>query len=214
MYMPPYQELENASEEELLKIIRGTKSRMGRLRKKMEHPYYKENVEQRCPSDLVIYKCDRDFLNMAIIKYIAKGGDYKYSLKDLEDTSFNDNLENIKKIIFYNGTCFSIPIKTVIDLSGDKFKVKVGDFGDIASVETTYDKENFLYEFGELHIGEWRHFYSPSRYGIAILDGVQWFLEIQYKNGRKKKYAGSNAFPYNYDDLLSLLCSCGVEIQP
>jgi len=212
MYKPPFEDLDK-SKEELLKLINGTKNRMGRLRNAMEHPDYKYRAK-KSPSDLVVYKCDRDFLNMSIIKYISKGGEYKYSKAELKDTNFNDNLENIKKIIFYNGTCFSIPKRTIIDLSSNELKISSGDYGEMFNVDTGYDKENFLYELGELHLGEWRPFYNTKRFGIAVLDGVQWFLEIQYKNGRKKKFAGSNAFPYNYDDLLSLLCSCGVEIQP
>ena len=212
MYKPPFEDLDK-SKEELLKIINGTKNRMGRLRNIMEHPDYKYRAT-KSPSNLVVYKCDRDFLNMAIIKYISKGGEYKYSKAELKDTDFNDNLENIRKIIFYNGTCFSIPKRTIIDLSSSELEISSGDYGEMFNVDTGYDKENFLYELGELHLGEWRPFYNTKRFGIAVLDGVQWFLEIQYKNGRKKKFAGANAFPYNYDDLLSLLCSCGVEIQP
>lgn len=212
MYKPPFEDLDK-SKEELLKLINGTKNRMGRLRNVMEHPDYKYRAK-KSPSDLVVYKCDRDFLNMAIIKYISKGGEYKYSKAELKDTNFNDNLENIKKIIFYNGTCFSIPKRTIIDLSSNELKISSGDYGEMFNVDTGYDKENFLYELGELHLGEWRPFYNTKKFGVAVLDGVQWFLEIQYKNGRKKKFSGSNAFPYNYDDLLSLLCSCGVEIQP
>ena len=212
MYKPPFEDLDK-SKEELLKLINGTKNRMGRLRNVMEHPDYKYRAK-KSPSDLVVYKCDRDFLNMAIIKYISKGGEYKYSKAELKDTNFNDNLENIKKIIFYNGTCFSIPKRTIIDLSSNELKISSGDYSEMFNVDTGYDKENFLYELGELHLGEWRPFYNTKKLGVAVLDGVQWFLEIQYKNGRKKKFSGSNAFPYNYDDLLSLLCSCGVEIQP
>ena len=51
----------------------------------------------------------------------------------------------------------------------------------------------------------------PDRFGISILDGHQWNLEIEYKDGKKKKYGGSNAYPYNYEDLISLL---GLDIQP
>jgi len=214
MYMPPFEKLEKAGKEELLKIIRGTKSKMTRLRNVMEHPDYKNRTEWVDPSDDVIYKCDREFLNLAIIKYLSLGGEYSYSKSELNDTEFNDNLENISKIIFYNGTCFSIPQKIVVDLSGKELNIQVGDFANTKSIETTYDKENFLYELGELHIGEWRHYYDTKRFGIAVLDGVQWFLEIQYKNGKKKKYAGSNAFPYNYDDLISLFDCIGMIKAP
>ena len=93
--MPPFEEVKKASEDELLKIIRGIKKKMGRLRNSMEHPDYKYRTDKKCPSDLVIYKCDRDLLNMAIIRYISLGGDYKYGQTELNDTKFNDKLEDI-----------------------------------------------------------------------------------------------------------------------
>ena len=205
MYMPPFEKLQNASLEDLLKIIHSTKIKMGRLRKKMEHPDYRYKTEIVSPSDDVIYKCDRDFLNMAIIKYINLGGDYKWSHAEKKETEFNDNLENIKKIIFYNGTCFSIPKRTIIEINGEELKVESGDYDCMYPMETDHDKESFLYQLGELHLGEWRPFYSAKRYGKDVLDGIQWFVEIQYNNGRKKKFAGSNAYPYNFDELLVVL---------
>jgi len=205
MYMPPFEEVKKANEDELLKIIRGTKKKMGRLRNIMEHPDYKYRTDKKCPSDLVIYKCDRDFLNMAIIRYISLGGDYKYGQTELNDTKFNDKLEEISKITFINGGFFEGQRKTVVDLSGNEVKLATGYLGDLAPFDIGYDKENFLYEFGELHIGEWRRSYQTERFGISILDGEQWSLEIEYRDGKKKEYGGSNAYPYNYEDLISLL---------
>ena len=205
MHMPPFEELDKGKED-LLKTIRSTKNRMGHLRNIMEHPDYKYRTNKKCPSDLVIYKCDRDFLDRVIIKYLEKGGEYKYSKLELKDIDFNDNLEKISKIIFTNSGFFEGQQKTILDLSGNDVKLKTGKFGELIPFDINYDKENFLYEFGRLHIGEWRKHYMPDRFGICILDGEQWSLEIEYKDGKKKEYGGSNAYPYNYDDLRSLLC--------
>lgn len=211
MYLPPFEELEKASKEELLKIIRGTKSKLTRLRNKMEHPDYKNRTVWVYPSDDVIYKCDRDFLDRAIIKYLEKGGEYKFSKIELKDMDFNDKLEKISKITFTNGGFFEVEQKTVVTLIENEVKVETGSFGDLVPFDIGYDKVNFLNELGRLHIGEWRKHYKPDRFGICILDGEQWSLEIEYKDGKKKEYSGSNAYPYNYEDLISLL---GLDIQP
>ena len=203
--MPPFERLQNASKEDLLKIIHSTKIKMGRLRKKMEHPDYRNKTEIVSPSDEVIYKCDRDFLNRAIIKYISLGGDYKWSITEKKDTEFNDRLDVISKIVFYNGGFFSSNFKTVIDLSEDKPKLFAGSFSEVYEQDIEIDKEEFLYQLGELHIGEWRCSYSPNRFGMEVLDGEQWVLKFEYKDGKKKTFNGNNAYPYNFDELLDVL---------
>ena len=75
MYIPPFEKLEAANKEELLKIIKSIKIKMRRLKVKMEHPDYRYRTNIKCPTDLLIYKCDRNFLDRAIFKYIEIGGD-------------------------------------------------------------------------------------------------------------------------------------------
>lgn len=204
--MPPFEKLKSASKDELLKLIGATKIKMGRLRTKMEHPNYRFREVIIDPDDIVVYKCDRDFLNMAIAQYLILGGEYQESKKSLRDSAFNDRLEDIVKITFYNGGFFSTNDKTIIDLSGDKPKVMVGSFSEVHEKITETTKEEFLYQLGELHIGEWRSHYSTKRFGIEVCDGVQWVLKFEYKDGKKKTYGGDNAFPYNFDELLNVLC--------
>ena len=206
MYVPAFSKLETNDKEELLKVIRSTKQKMGWLRKKMEHPNYNNIEKIVSPSDLVVYKCERDFLYQAIAKYISLGGEYQESKKSLRDSAFNDKLEDIVKITFYNGGFFSTNEKTIIDLSGDELKVMSGSFSEIYEKITETTKEEFLYQLGELHIGEWRSNYSTKRFGIEVCDGVQWVLKFEYKDGKKKTYGGDNAFPYHFDELLEVLC--------
>ena len=206
MYMPAFEKLEKADKEGVLKIIRSTKQKLGWLRKKMEHPDYNNCETMVSPSDLVVYKCERDFLNLAITKYIKLGGEYKEPKISIRDTKFNDRLEDISKITFYNGGFFSTDVKIVVDLLGDKPRFSSGTFNGLNEKETDIEKEDFLYHLGELHMGEWRCHYSPERFGIVVCDGEEWVLKIEYKDGRKKTFSGMNAYPYNFDALLELLC--------
>jgi len=206
MYVPAFEKLKTENKEELLKLIKATRIKMGRLKAKMEHPNYKNRKEKVCPSDLVIYKCDRDFLNSAILQYLILGGEYLETKLSLRDSAFNDKLEDIEKITFYSGGFFSTNEKTVIDLSGDELKVMIGSFSEVYERITEISKEEFIYQLGELHIGEWRCSYSPKRFGMEVLDGEQWVLKFEYKDGKKKTFSGMNAYPYNFDALLELLC--------
>jgi hypothetical protein len=171
----------------------------------MGHLDYKNRKEKVCPSDLVIYKCDRNFLNSAILQYLILGGESLETKLSLRDSAFNDRLEDIVKITFYNGGFFSTNEKTIIDLSGDEIKVMSGSFSEVYEKITETTKEELLYQLGELHIGEWRSHYSTKRFGIEVCDGIQWALKFEYKNGQKKTFGGDNAFPYNFDELLEVL---------
>ena len=54
----------------------------------------------------------------------------------------------------------------------------------------------------DLHMGEWKRSYMDP----CVLDGSQWQIRIAYEDGRKPvKLGGSNAYPYNFRELLELL---------
>ena len=203
MYMPPFEKLQTNNKEELLKTIRSTKQKMGRLRKKMEHPNYRDLIKKG-PSDLTIYKCDRDFLKMAINKYVCLGGEYKEFKKDLKDLTFNERLNSLKRITFCYGDFISNNDKTIIDLSGEEIRVELYFLSDSVEKKTEITKEEFLRQLAELHIGEWRTHYSSDRYGVAICDGEQWKFKLEYEDGKTKTFTGFNAYPYNFEELLEL----------
>ena len=46
--------------------------------------------------------------------------------------------------------------------------------------------------------------YDTARFGYDVCDGEQWELTVKYLNGKKEVYSGSNAYPYNFDDLCYL----------
>ena len=198
MYIPPFDELENASKEDLLKIIRKTERKMRCLRYKMEHPFYNDE-EKLSPTDLTVYKCDRDFLNMAKADYYLKGGELIVGRNEQRVKKFNDKVNEISKITF-TLTRFTSPSEEItVDLSGDGVNVKP------YSYRIFKDKKDFLVQLKEIKVGDWRKTYSPKRYKIYVLDGSSWSLEFEYKNGKLKSYYGYNAYPYNFEELLDLM---------
>ena len=61
-------------------------------------------------------------------------------------------------------------------------------------------KEEFIYELVNINIAAWdREYVDPY-----VLDGTQWNFEIQYNEGKKKKYSGSNDFPNGFEELCEL----------
>ena len=70
------------------------------------------------------------------------------------------------------------------------------------SVYYPFTKAEFIEGLRNLHIGEWKRDYMNP----YVLDGTQWNLEIQYNGDRKPiRISGSNAYPYNFDDLTEFL---------
>ena len=203
MYAPPFGRLKTKDKSELLKVIRSTKIKMGKLRRKMESPAYKEEVIV-CPSNSTIYKCDREFLEMAIMEYTLLGGDYKESKKEVADRLFNERLKDVVKITFRKGG-FDRREKTIVDLTEEKPIFLFGFFGDFTERYGEIEKEDFLAELESMHIGEWKKEYRCEDYGLVVLDGEEWELVFEYKDGKTRSYYGHEAYPYNFDELLSLL---------
>jgi hypothetical protein len=177
---------------------------MAKLKRKMEHPLYKEQ-EHVCPSDLTIYKCDREFLERAIMHYISLGGAYKESLSETRDRLFNEKLSQIKKVTLVSGSYFSPREKVVVDLSCDKPRYFSGIIYELFEREIDYTKQEFLSQLESLHIGEWRKNYDAERFDVSVLDGEEWELNIEYEDGKTAKFGGQNAYPYNYEELIGLL---------
>lgn len=68
------------------------------------------------------------------------------------------------------------------------------------------DKEDLFDILKRLHIGEWRRHYDTSRFGIHVLDGFEWEIQIHYNNGKRPvKISGCNACPYNFRRLTDCL---------
>lgn len=192
MYRPLFEKIETASKQELARVIQKTKNKLKKLRDIMENPNYKCT---KSPSELTIYKCDKYFLDMAIMRYLSIGGEYVYSEKELDDIEFNDRLEDIVKISLMNGSWFDNEPHVIIDTSNNKLAYKVFTGADYVEMDVDLDKESFLRELGELHLGEWDKDYSPERFCVSCLDGTKWELKVEYKDGSSVEFSGRNAYP-------------------
>ena len=202
--------LKGKSAGEILREIQSLKREINRLRKIAEsNDMLSEKMIE--PSPLTRIKVNREYLERAKIAYAEVGGEYKLTKAEMKDQEFNESLKLMKKFEFdYGGFCSGhetrsytfVGEKVLFDLRHTFYQTPF-DLPDYEPVT----KEEFLEGLAELHIGEWKKNYVNP----LVLDGTQWSIDIEYEGDRKPVHIyGSNAFPYNFDDLLEFL---GVDNQ-
>ncbi len=203
--------LKGKTAEQIMSAIRGLKQEIGHLKNVMEHPDY-GSTAIICPSESTRLWCTREYLERAKVAYADAGGQYKPSKAEIKASEFESNISAISKIIFTIGGYFGGYATRTILLDSEELQVSVEHSLCFEPEDTSdgyllpLEKNEFLYELGRLHLGEWRTSYYPERFGYSVLDGTQWELEIQYSNGSKPfKSYGSNSFPYNFNEFLELL---------
>ena len=196
--------LKGKSATQILTVIRGLKQEIGKLKNKMEHPEYLCLTE---PSEDTMLWCTRLYLERAKEALLASGGKYVPSQAELRAADFDANIPAIEQVIFSQGGFFDGTEVRTVKFEDEHVRMQVQLQAELRiEPEYPYTKEDFLDGIRKLHLGEWRTSYTPERFGYSVLDGTQWELTIKFSNGHKPlKSYGSNAYPYNYNELLELL---------
>ena len=198
--------LKGKTPKQIMSVIRGLKQEIGKLKKFMEHPDYKYREWAVHPSEDVQIACNRLYLEKAKQALAEAGGTYIPSAAEQKAINFNNDIPHISKVVFSIGGFFGGYETKTFTVDGDKVHVKAEHtFKPEVVNDEELDSNAFFEELKDLHIGEWRKVYDTHRFGIAVMDGTQWELEIYFSNGRRAaKFHGSNAYPYNFDRLLEL----------
>ena len=194
--------LKGKSQEEIMKKIRSLKIQIGQLKRSIENT--DDMVLEVFPSRLTRLKCDRDYLERAIRAYEEAGGEYVRSKAEQKDHDFNEALDSMSKLVFTIGGFFCGHETRTFTVSDGQVLVDVEKTMISMDKEEygPYRKEEFISGIKALHIGEWKRTYND----LLVMDGTQWELDIYYNNGRKAvKISGSNAYPYNFEDLKEFL---------
>lgn len=175
-------EIRGKDREGILRVIGRLKREMAKLKRTMEHPEYGTEPIMH-PSEATRLWCTRLYLERAREALEETGRPYEPTSAELRVMDFDANIRNISGITLRIGGFFCVNRTYTADLN-----------------------EEFLDGFARLHVGEWRRYYHPERFGYEVLDGTQWELTIEYANGRKSfTSGGSNAYPYNFRELTELL---------
>ena len=206
-------EIKGKDHESILRVISRLKREIAKLKYTMEHPDYGTEVIM-CPTESTRLWCTRLYLERAKEALAEVGAPYEPTAAELRVMDFDANIGNISKIILNIGGFFSGNRTYTVRLD-EQLHFWVEDM--FMPTPTNFDipadypmpKEEFLDSFAELHVGEWRKYYRPERFGYVVLDGTQWELTIEYSNGRKSfTSGGSNSYPYNFQKLTELF---GIE---
>lgn len=202
--------LKGKSEKQIMTAIRGLKQKMGRLKNIMEDSNYgSETIIM--PSESTRLLSTRMYLERAKQALVDVGGTYTLSKAEQEAKLFDSSIPAISKVIFSIGG-FLEGYKTrtiIVDEEHIYFDAERSSMLNSSTLHNGLDypcgKEEFLDGIQALYIGEWRMNYMNH----DILDGTQWELTIEFSDGHKPfKTGGSNAYPYNFDNLQELL---GIE---
>ncbi len=200
--------LKGKTAEQIMTVIRGLKQEIGRLKNIVEHPDYECTMH---PSERVRISCNQEYLKRAKLALTEAGGMYTLSVAERKSIEFDDNIQYINKVVFSIGGYFSGYEMKTYTFDGNEVHISMEHslkFDPLNSDDSGTEKpskKEFLEQFKRLRIGEWRKNYNTRRFGIMIMDGTQWELEIYYANNRKPvKIYGDNAYPYNFDYVLEL----------
>ena len=194
--------LQGKSPKEIMKKIRSLKIQIGQLKRSIENA--DDIVCEVFPGRLTRLKCERDYLERAIQAYEEAGGEYVRSKAEQKDHDFNEALDSMSKLVFTIGGFFCGHETRTFTVSDGQVLVDVEKTMISMDKEEygPYRKEEFISGIKALHIGEWKRTYND----LLVMDGTQWELDIYYNNGRRPtKISGSNAYPYNFDDLKEFL---------
>ncbi len=203
-------ELKGKSAEEIAKKIRGLKNEIGHLKKTIENPDYGAEPIIH-PDECTRLWCSRLYLERAIAAYEENGGIYQPSKAEQRAASFDAAIPKITRVIFRIGGFYDGYETRTITLTEDYLQLCIEHL--LIPTPTNFDiepdypmtREEFLKALKDIHIGEWRRYYDSSDYGVIIMDGTQWELIIEYANGRKVEYGGSNAYPFSFDAFCEII---------
>ena len=143
---------------------------------------------------------------MAKLALEEAGGQYVPTDEELRDQSFNSKLAAMHRFTLEIGGFFDGYTKYKYTISEDKvlfdadhsFYLKPSNL----PVYKPFTREEFVRGIEALHIGEWKEKYE----NLCVLDGTQWSISIEYEDGKEQfEIYGSNAYPYNFEELIEFL---------
>ena len=180
-------ELEGLSNDEIISKIRGLKREMTRLKREVEYVGLEdEEPVIVCPSPDVRITMQRDYI-VAARKFLEEqGGELPLTKAEIRARKFEDDLKYVEKI-----------------------RVEIRYARRMESINREFtnsdpDWDEMIGLLSYLHIGDWKPYYEPK--DVVVFDGVSWSVEFEYTNGiRKRKFAGANKFPYNFDRFIETL---------
>ncbi len=199
MYYEEY--IKGKSPKIIIRQIRILKKEINKLKKELED-YNSESPEILTdPNPLTRIKVSRNYLQRAKEELENFGIKYEPTLSEKREIAFNESLRNVKNIFFYIGYIGGFNQGNEywdISIIGNEAKCTHSSSITSNKEMMMLSKEEIIEAFENIHIGEWKRDY----YNREKSEGTQWCLELEYRDGRRRiRISGSNAFPYNFEEL-------------
>lgn len=196
--------LHGKNANQIMTEIRRLKREINRLIRILEDPEY---VPERCPTEAVQLSCTREYLEKAKQALAEAGGTYTPTKAEEKELVLRENIPFITKITFSIGGFFTgHEVRTITIDEGTHLHIDHTSFlrpSNLPSeAELELTKEALFEGLCRLHLSQWHRRYDDP----CVMDGTQWALTIAFSNGfRTIHITGSNAYPYNFRDLMELL---------
>ena len=199
--------LSGKSYEEAKKELKNLWKEINRLKKVIEeHPESEEMVI--CPMPAVKISTYRDYLESAREYFESQGWEYEYTKEEIADKEFNDRLKDVQSIKIEYGGYFGGCESRKIIFEDNEIITEREIFNAVPDSKELnrqfykgMTRDILLSELAEFHIGEWKKEYEDP----CVLDGTQWSVVFKYTDGKKRKFEGSNRYPYNFGGFLDVM---------
>ena len=211
-----YFELKGQPEEKILREIRAYRSEIMHLKCVLEASNYRELDEAMIdPLPEVRLKCVRDYLEMARLALEEGGGKYPATEAEERAAEIKRRLEDLTFVCLERSSFFRDTKRLCAELTGEevrRFEKIFHRFGEMElRLLPISSREKFLDALLNIFIGEWKESYRRyvlTSNGVQFadaLDGEQWSLRLEFSEGKPLEFHGSNAYPFGFNELVSLL---------
>ena len=199
------------SPEQIMTRIRSLKREITRLQDTVDHPDYPYREDVIDPSESVQLIMCRDYLEKAKQALVEAGGTYKPTQRELKAAAIQASMPYVTKVVFSKGGFFVGGYKKTFVVGSNTLHMceeKLIGVDEPLTKDISEYREEFLEELADVHLERWRKHYDLYRYGMAVMDGESWDLELHFSNGQRPlKISGDNAYPFDFyhlEDVLGL----------
>lgn len=181
------QDLEGKESKEVLEIIEGLQ------KESMEDNDYKKKSFQQ--------------INIELAKGYLYKKDGFYPYRGLEKEAiqlFNGKLDQLSLLEITLGGYFQGIQHRAFSFEGGLLFYSDQMEGRSWKKDFSIKREDFFESLKNLDLGGW----DPTYWNPSMVDGEEWELVLSFIDGSKKKFRGSNSYPYNFHELVQL---CGLK---
>ncbi|MDQ0219806.1 hypothetical protein ELQ35_16570 [Peribacillus cavernae] len=161
-----------------------------------------ELLDAQCILALIMRAIRGERFSEGLLHSFFKEGIILKWLKRLKDIDINGSAQEVEGIYFEIGGYGGYDTYRLIFKENSACLITT--LWCEAPIEKKYSKEEtskLLDKFNSIHVDYWNSEYIDP----CVCDGTQWELAVKYKGQRDTVWEGSNAYPNNWNDLLSCL---------